>query len=62
MSIVTITASVLAANGITIWIAALFWRIKRDGKDTSALLQLVGLLMATFLVFFAAFRSIQGLP
>lgn len=62
MSIVTITASVLAANGITIWIAAMMWRIKRNPRDTSALVQVCFLLMAAFLVFFAASRSIQGLP
>lgn len=58
MSIVTVTAGVLAANGISVWIAAMMWRLKRDPKDFSALVQVCALLMAACLVFVAAAQQL----
>lgn len=60
MTISTIAAGVLAANGLTIWLVAMFMRIKRDQRDLSALLQALFLLIAACLVFVAAAQSLPA--
>ncbi len=58
--IVTVTAGVLAANGLTIWIGAMFWRLKKNENDFSALVQICALLMVVILIALAAGQSLQG--
>lgn len=58
MTIATVTAGVLAANFLTIWLVAMAWRIKRDDKDLSAIAQACGLLMAIALTGVAAAQSL----
>lgn len=60
MSIAIVTAGVLAANGITIWIIAMFWRMKRNPRDMSAMVQATGLLIVASLIALAAAQSAPG--
>lgn len=57
MNAATIAASVLAANGLTIWIVVLFRRIQRDEKDLSAILQIIALLAFVAVLGVAGLRS-----
>lgn len=58
MNAATIAASVLAANGLTIWIAVMFRRIQRDEKDLSAILQIIVLLMVVAVLGVSALQTI----